>query len=142
MTVGAYLKSLVIGLSLPDEVIERCARSPKGAIAYINGEPRVLSALSVGDDVDDFYDDDTFDARLDYAASTVYYSVLGVFAGGGYSEKVGDVSLSQSGYTVTQADRERYKSLADKLREKWGLETESSPDDDSGMFDATYLRYQ
>lgn len=142
MTVGAYLKSLVIGLSLPDEVIERCARSPKGAIAYINGEPRALSALSVGDDVDDFYDDDTFDARLDYAASTVYYSVLGVFAGGGYSEKVGDVSLSQSGYTVTQADRERYKSLADKLREKWGLETESSPDDDSGMFDATYLRYQ
>lgn len=142
MTVGAYLRSLVIGLSLPDEVIERCARSPKGAIAYINGEPRVLSALSVGDDVDDFYDDDTFDARLDYAASTVYYSILGVFAGGGYSEKVGDVSLSQSGYTVTQADRERYKSLADKLREKWGLETESGPDDDSGMFDATYLRYQ
>ena len=142
MTVGAYLKSLVIGLSLPDEVIERCARSPKGAIAYINGEPRVLSALSVGDDVDDFYDDDTFDARLDYAASTVYYSILGVFAGGGYSEKVGDVSLSQSGYTVTQADRERYKSLADKLREKWGLETESSPNHDSGMFDATYLRYQ
>lgn len=142
MTVGSYLRSLVIGLSLPDEVIERCARSPKGVIANINGEPRLLSALSVSDDVDDFDDDETFDAKLDYAASSVYYSILGVFAGGGYSEKVGDVSMSHSGYTVTQADRERYKSLADKLREKWGLDTESSPDDSSGIFDATYLRYQ
>ena len=83
MTVGDYLSSLVFGLDLPDTVLERSAMSP----LEVELEP-----LSLGDIVD--LTDPEFRKRLDYAASTVYYSVLGVFAGGGYSEQVGDVKVS------------------------------------------------
>ena len=80
-----------------------------------------------------------FRKRLDYAASTVYYSVLGVFAGGGYSEQVGDVRVSKGGYTITMADRERFQALADNLRLKHGFATEESHDT-GGMYDMSYLR--
>lgn len=80
-----------------------------------------------------------FRKRLDYAASTVYYSVLGVFAGGGYSEQVGDVKVSKGGYTITMADRERFQALADNLRQKHGFQTEEFSDT-GGVYDATYLR--
>lgn len=129
MTVEAYLRSLVIGLDINNDVLERAARSPKEV---------GLEALSLGADLDKSESEADFQMRLDYAASTVYYSVLGVFAGGGYSEKVGDVSKSRSGYTITQADRDRFKMLADRLRKKHGFEIEE--DDDGGMFDATPLR--
>ena len=68
------------------------------------------------DDVQDLLQDEDFQKRLDYASSTVYYSVLGVFAGGGYSEQVGDVRVSRGGYTITMADRARFQTLADNLR--------------------------
>ena len=80
-----------------------------------------------------------FRKRLDYAASTVYYSVLGVFAGGGYSEQIGDVKVSRGGYTITMEDRQRFQALADSLRRKHGFETEEAHDG-GGMYDATYLR--
>lgn len=130
MTVGEYLSSLVFGLDLPDTVIERAAYSPLEV---------GLEALDVNDDA--YPDDRTEDfvTRLDYASSTVYYAVLGVFAGGGYSEKVGDVSVSKSGYTITTADRERYKGLADALRKKHGFDTDGI-DEESGIYDASYLR--
>ena len=132
MTVEDYLRSLVPGLDLPANVIERCARSPKDV---------GLERLSLSEDIDAPHaDEELFQERLDYASSTVYYSVLGVFAGGGYSEQVGDVRVSKGGYTITMADRERFKALADALRKKWGFEVE---DDAStgGMYDASYLRH-
>ena len=132
MTVEDYLRSLVPGLELADNVIERCARSPKDV---------KLERLELDDDIDDYDDDEGFQERLDYASSTVYYSVLGVFAGGGYSEQMGDVRVSKGGYTITMADRERFKALADALRKKWGYDVE---DDAStgGVYDATYLRFR
>lgn len=78
-----------------------------------------------------------FQMRLDYASSTVYYAVLGVFAGGGFTENHGDVQVRKGGYTITKADRERFKMLADALRRKWGFPTE---DTDGGMYDGGYLR--
>lgn len=131
MTVEEYLRSLVPGLDLQDNVIERCALSP------IDVD---LDPLDTDEEVDsDSLFDTDFRMRLDYASSTVYYSVLGVFAGGGYSEQVGDVRASRGGYTITMADRARFKSMGDALRAKWGwdvVEDESS----SEMYDATYLR--
>lgn len=142
MTVEDYLRSLVPGLDLPDNVIERCARSPKDV---------GLLPLPLNEDIDFIVDPQTgqktpredpngeYQERLDYASSTVYYSVLGVFAGGGHSEQVGDVRVSKGGYTITMADRERFKALADALRKKWGFEVE---DDAStgGIYDASSLR--
>ena len=128
MTVGDYLSSLVFGLDLPDTVLERSAMSPLEV---------ELVPLSLDDMVELANPD--FRKRLDYAASTVYYSVLGVFAGGGYSEQVGDVRVSKGGYTITMADRERFQSLADNLRLKHGFPTEESHDS-GGMYDMSYLR--
>lgn len=131
MTVEKYLSSLVFGLNLPLEVLQRAAYSPMEV------------GLAPFDLSDDAYPirgiDDEFQKRLDYASSTVYYAVLSVFAGGGYSEQVGDIRTSQGGYTITMADRARYQSLADNLRTKWGFEVEGASEI-GGMFDARYLR--
>lgn len=131
MTVEEYLRSLVPGLDLQLSVIERCALSP----TEVN-----LDALELDEDVDGTaLSDEDFRMRLDYASSTVYYSVLGVFAGGGYSEQVGDVRASRGGYTITMADRARYKSMGDALRLKWGFEIDDD-ESSSEMYDATYMR--
>ena len=131
MTVEEYLRSLVPGLDLQDNVIERAAISP----IEVDLEP-----LNIDDEVDgDSLSDEEFRMRVDYASSTIYYSVLGVFAGGGYSEQVGDVRASRGGYTITMADRARFKSMGDALRAKWGWDVEDD-DSSSEMYDATYLR--
>lgn len=131
MTVEAYLRSLIVGLDLDKDVLTRAAYSP----IEVGLEPFELE--------DDAYPtsgiDEEFQKRLDYAASTVYYSVLGVFAGGGYSEQVGDVRTSRSGFVVTADDRLRYKSLGDALRLKHNFPTDTSVEV-GGMFDARYLR--
>lgn len=133
MTVEEYLRSLVPGLDLPDTVVARAARSPIEV---------GLDRLDIAEDIDYDYGDeegDDFQKRLDYASSTIYYSVLGVFAGGGYSEQVGDVRASRGGYTITMADRARFKSMGDALRLKWGFDVEED-DSSSEMYDASYLR--
>jgi hypothetical protein len=100
-----------------------------------------LEALEIDDEVDaDALAEVDFRMRLDYASSTIYYSVLGVFAGGGYAEQVGDVRASRGGYTITMADRARFKSMGDALREKWGWDIEDD-ESSSEMFDATPLGY-
>ena len=144
MTVEEYLRSLVPGLDLQDNVVARCARSPKEV---------GLDPIPLDDDIDYVIDPEThrpiprpdhdniYQMRLDYASSTVYYSVLGVFAGGGYAEQVGDVRASRGGYTITMADRARFKSMGDALREKWGWAVEDE-ESSSEMYDAGSLRYR
>lgn len=134
MTVEEYLRSLVPGLDLQDTVIARAARSPIEV---------GLDCLDVSEDIDYDYggeDGDGFQKRLDYASSTIYYSVLGVFAGGGYSEQVGDVRASRGGYTITMADRARFKAMGDALRLKWGWGVEED-ESSSEMYDARYQRF-
>ena len=130
MTVEKYLRSLVFGLDLPIEILERASFSPMEV---------GLESIELDDDVQDLLQDEDFQKRLDYASSTVYYSVLEVFAGGGYSEQVGDVRTSRSGFVVTADDRLRYKSLGDALRLKHNFPTDTSVEV-GGMFDARYLR--
>lgn len=130
MTVEKYLRSLVFGLDLPIEILERASFSPMEV---------GLESIELDDDVQDLLQDEDSQKRLDYASSTVYYSVLGVFAGGGYSEQVGDVRVSRGGYTITMADRARFQTLADNLRLKHGFDVEGASEI-GGMFDARYLR--
>lgn len=130
MTVEKYLRSLVFGLDLPIEILERASFSPMEV---------GLESIELDDDVQDLLQDEDFQKRLDYASSTVYYSVLGVFAGGGYSEQVGDVRVSRGGYTITMADRARFQTLADNLRLKHGFDVEGASEV-GGIFDARYLR--
>lgn len=99
-----------------------------------------LDPLELDEEVDsESLSEEEFRMRLDYASSTIYYSVLGVFAGGGYSEQVGDVRASRGGYTITMADRARFKGMGDALRLKWGFEVEED-DSSSEMYDATWMR--
>ena len=131
MTVEEYLRSLVPGLDLQDNVVERCAISPVEVD---------LEALGLDEEVDGgSLSEPEFRMRLDYASSTVYYSVLGVFAGGGYSEQVGDVRAARGGYTITMADRARFKGMGDALRLKWGFDVDDN-DSTSEMYDASSLR--
>lgn len=130
MTVEEYLRSLVPGLDLQDAVLARAARSPIEV---------GLERISLSDNEEDYDGDEDFQKRLDYASSTIYYSVLGVFAGGGYSEQVGDVRASRGGYTITMADRARFKTMGDALRLKWGFDVEED-DSSSEMYDASSLR--
>ena len=132
MTVEDYLRSLVPGLDLQDSVLARAARSPIEV---------GLERIDLEDDEEDYDGDEDFQKRLDYASSTIYYSVLGVFAGGGYSEQVGDVRASRGGYTITMADRARFKAMGDALRLKWGFDVEDD-DSSSEMYDASFLRHE
>lgn len=132
MTVEEYLRSLVPGLDLQDNVVERCALSPIEV---------GLESLDMDDEVDsDSMSETEFRMRLDYASSTIYYSVLGVFAGGGYSEQVGDVRASRGGYTITMADRARFKAMGDALRLKWGWDIEDDDASASEIVDMSSLR--
>ncbi len=131
MNVEEYLRSLVPGLDLQKNVVERAALSPTEVD---------LDPVSLDTEVNKAsLEDEAFRKSLDYASSTIYYSVLGVFAGGGYSEQVGDVRASRGGYTITMADRARFKAMGDALRAKWGWEIEDD-ESSSEMYDATYLR--
>ena len=133
MTVEDYLRSLVPGLDLQDNVVERAALSPVEV---------GLEALEVDDEVDsDSMSEEDFRMRLDYASSTIFYSVLGVFAGGGYAEQVGDVRASRGGYTITMSDRARFKAMGDALRANWGWDVPAD-ESSSEMFDATYMTAQ
>lgn len=143
MTVEEYLRSLVQGLDLQDNVVARCALSPiEAVVTDPDGTERHLEPLNLDDEVNAAsMSQEEFRMRLDYASSTIYYSVLGVFAGGGYSEQVGDVRASRGGYTITMADRARFKAMGDALRLKWGFEIEEQ-DSSSEMYDASSLRYE
>lgn len=130
MTVGEYLASLVPGLEMTEAVLRRAAYSP----LEVGLQPFELD--------DDAYPEERpsdFQQRLDYASSTVYYSVLGYFTGGSYSEKMGDVSVSRGATTITMSDRARFKLLADNLRKKYGYEVEEDAAT-SEMYDLSYLR--
>ena len=133
MTVEEYLRSLVPGLDLQQNVVERSALSP----IEVNLDPVELDDEVDGDSLADM----EFRRRLDYASSTIFYSVLGVFAGGGHSEQVGDVRASRGGYTITMADRARFKAMGDDLRRKWGYETEADTVS-SEIVDMSSLRYR
>ena len=128
MTVEEYLRSLVPGVDLQDFVLQRAARSP------IEVD---LDRLDLDEDEEDYDGDEDFQKRLDYASSTIYYSVGGVFSGS-YSEQVGDVRASKTNQ-ITKEDRAYFRSKGDEIREKWGWKVDSD-DSSSEMYDATYLR--
>jgi hypothetical protein len=135
MTVDAYLRTRVPGYPFSDRDIE-------GAVASVLfAEPTPLRALNLDDEISDIADSEEWTKSLKYAESSLYYAIAGVFSGGSKSEQVGDIKVSTSGYSITQADRARFCEKADKLREQIGCTVDASSDNDDGMFDATPLMY-
>lgn len=134
MTVEAYLRAKVPGYPFERAVLESAALSP------IFAKPEPFNAIGLTDTIEDKADDAEFIASLKYATSTLFYSASGVFSGGSRSEQMGNIRTSLSGFIITQADREYYRRMADKLREELGVEVEETVIEDVGVFDATHMR--
>lgn len=134
MTVEAYLRAQVPGYPFDTEVLENAALSP------IFAKPEALRPISIDDEILDHAGEEDWAKALKYATSTLFYSAAGMFSGGSRSEQVGDVHASQSGFIITQADREYYRSMGNKLREEIGYEPEESVQDTGGMRDGAEFR--
>lgn len=135
MTVREHFEAAIPGYPVQslEAVLKSAAFSPALATPP-------LTALDLDDDIAEHLSDEVWMKSLKYALSTLYYSMSGVFSGGSRSEQVGDVRASLSGFIITQADREYYRAMGDKLRKEAGYEPEEPVQETGGMFDASYLR--
>lgn len=97
-------------------------------------------AVALSDEVEDYIGDADFMNGLNYALSTLYYSMSAAITGGTKSEKRGNRQISIGGYSLTTKDREAFRALGDKLRTQLGTELDEEVTDYGGAFDATTLR--
>lgn len=97
-------------------------------------------AVGLDEIYEDLLDDDVAVDSVEYALSTLYYSMSATITGGTKSEKRGNRQISIGGYALTTKDREAFRKRADDIRRALGLEADDEYADNGGMFDATYLR--
>lgn len=138
MTVENWLRGHFHGLGNQIEVnvLEVAAMSP------IEARPTPFKAVSLTDDIKDLVGDTDSMSGLNYALSTLYYSMSAAITGGTKSEKRGNRQISIGGYPLTTKDREAFRALGDKLRKELGTEVEEEVTDSGGMFDATSSQYK
>lgn len=138
MTVENWLRGHFHGLGNQIEVnvLEVAAMSP------IEARPIPFKAVSLTDDVNDLVGDTGSMNGLNYALSTLYYSMSAAITGGTKSEKRGNRQISIGGYPLTTKDREAFRALGDKLRKELGAEVDEEVTDNGGMFDATSFQHQ
>lgn len=136
MTVENWLRGHFqgIGTQIESQVLEAAALSP------IEAQPTALRAVSLSDDVEDYYDDEAFLKGLRYALSTLYYSMSSAITGGTRSEKRGNRQVSIGGFALTTSDREAFRAMGDKLRSALGAEVEEDVSESGRMFDASMMR--
>lgn len=131
MTVEEYLRAKLGGFPIDDNVLE---------MAILSAVEVGLTPISLTDNVEDILADEERTKSLKYSLSTLYYSASGYFTGMKQSEQVGDVRVSVSSFNISYANINHWRSLADKLRQELGFETEDVIASEAEMFDATYLR--
>lgn len=134
MKVEAYLRAQVPNFPIESAVLENAVLSP------VFAKPQAMRAISLGENVEDNISDAQWVSALKYALSTMYYSLSGAVNGGSRSEKVGDTSVSVSGYTLTDAERAHFRAMADALRAEIGAQAEVLTTKSGGMFDASTRR--
>ena len=133
MTVEQWLRGHFHGLGnqIETNVLEVAAISP------IEARPTKLRVVSLEDTIEDYIQDAEYRKGLNYALSTLYYSMSAAITGGTKSEKRGNRQISIGGYPLTTKDREAFRALGDKLRKELGVEPDEEVTDNGGMFDAT-----
>ena len=133
MTVEQWLRGHFHGLGnqIETNVLEVAAISP------IEARPTKLRVVSLEDTIEDYIEDAEYRKGLNYALSTLYYSMSAAITGGTKSEKRGNRQISIGGYPLTTKDREAFRALGDKLRKDIGVEPDEEVTDNGGMFDAT-----
>jgi len=137
MTVENWLRGHFHGLGNQIElnVLEVAAISP------LEARPTPFRAVALSDNVDDYIGDADYMNGLNYALSTLYYSMSAAITGGTKSEKRGNRQISIGGYPLTTKDREAFRALGDRLRGQLGAELDEEVTDSGGMRDLTYMRY-
>lgn len=133
MTVENWLRGHFHGLG---NQIERNTLEV-AAISPLEARPTPLRAVSLADEVEDLWGNNESMDSLNYALSTLYYSMSAAITGGTKSEKRGNRQISIGGYPLTTKDREAFRAEADRLRRMLGVEVEEKVTEDGGMFDAT-----
>ena len=133
MTVEQWLRGHLHGLGnqIETNVLEVAAISP------IEARPTKLRVVSLEDTIEDYIEDAEYRKGLNYALSTLYYSMSAAITGGTKSEKRGNRQISIGGYPLPTKDREAFRALGDKLRKELGVEPDEEVTDNGGMFDAT-----
>ena len=133
MTVEQWLRGHFHGLGnqIETNVLEVAAISP------IEARPTKLRVVSLEDTIEDYIEDAEYRKGLNYALSTLYYSMSAAITGGTKSEKRGNRQISIGGYPLPTKDREAFRALGDKLRKELGVEPDEEVTDNGGMFDAT-----
>lgn len=136
MTVEQWLRGHFHGLGnqIEKNVLEVAAISP------LEARPTPLQPVSLTDEVEEYIGDADYMKCLNYALSTLYYSMSAAITGGTKSEKRGNRQISIGGYPLTTKDREAFRALGDKLRGELGMEVDTDVTDNGGMFDASSLR--
>lgn len=135
MTVENWLRGQFqgIGTQIEASVLEAAALSP------VFAKPTRLRPTSLSDDVEDYIEDQDYLDGLNYALSTLYYSMSGATDGGTRSEKRGNRQISIGGKAIDVATRQAWRDEADRIRTKLGCEVKAVADT-GGMFDASNLR--
>lgn len=136
MTVENWLRGHFHGLGNQIELntLEVAAISP------LEARPVAFRAVALNDEVEDYIEFPEYMQGLNYALSTLYYSMSAAITGGTKSEKRGNRQVSIGGYPLTTKDREAFRALGDKLRGQLGAEVDEDVSDNGGMFDASNLR--
>lgn len=133
-TIREYLQGQFQNYRIDDAVFKAAAVSP------LLAKPKRFMAIDLDADFADYCDEEEMMNSLQYALSSLCYSMSAAFSGGSRSEQVGDVHASETGRTITQQDREYYRSLGDKIRRDLGCEVEETVQEQGGMKDFTYMR--
>lgn len=138
MTVEQWLRGHFHGLGnlIEGNVLEVAALSP------LEARPSPLRVVVLTDEVEDYIGDEAYWRGLNYALSTLYYSMSAAVTGGTKSEKRGNRQATIGGYPLTTKDREAFRALGDKLRRELGSEIDEEAADSGGMFDASGLSWK
>ena len=136
MKVEQWLRGHFHGLGSQIElnVLEVAAISPMEAL------PSPMNPVNLDDDIEERFSDEEFMKSLNYALSTLYYSMSAAITGGTKSEKRGNRQVSVGGYPLTTKDRESFRKMGDRLRAALGCKVDNTSNTyQGGMFDASSL---
>lgn len=136
MKVEQWLRGHFHGLGSQIElnVLEVAAISPMEAL------PSPMNPVNLDDDIEERISDEEFMKSLNYALSTLYYSMSTAITGGTKSEKRGNRQVSVGGYPLTTKDRESFRKMGDRLRAALGCKVDNTSNTyQGGMFDASSL---
>lgn len=134
MTVEEYLRAPFNDLSIHPNTVKAAALSP----AKLKN-PR-FRAVGLDEIYEDLMDNDVAADSVEYALSTLYYSMSATITGGTKSEKRGNRQISIGGYALTTRDRDAFRKRANDIRIALGLAVDEEYSESGSMFDATNLR--